>query len=155
MWRPVPDEGASTHINLWPDPSTIHSKMDAYFEVSVLLKGEQNFALLSADSEQAVTPKIFSFTSWPLVLLLLNTLGHDLKFSKGAEPKQHDVTRHPACSKLAGHVAKDLDKAGGAWKENIPPMPSCPQLRFAVEEGDIEAPNPCTVEAMCRTKWPP
>ena len=56
--RPVPDKGASAHIDPWPNLGTIHTKMDAYFEVSVLLEGEQNFALPSADSKQAVTPNV-------------------------------------------------------------------------------------------------
>lgn len=126
VWRPIPNDGAGVHINPWPDLSIIHTETDAYFKVLVLLEGEQNFALLSANSKQADTPKIFSFTFWPLVLLLPDTLGCNLKPSKGAEPEQHDVARHSVCLKLAGHVAEDPDKAEGAWKENVPPMPSCP-----------------------------
>ena len=34
-------------------------------------------------------------------------------------------------------------------------MHGCPQLGLEVDEGDVEAPNPCTVEATRRTKWPP
>ncbi len=34
-------------------------------------------------------------------------------------------------------------------------MLGCPQLALAVEMGEIEAPNPRTVEAKCKTKWPP
>ena len=30
-----------------------------------------------------------------------------------------------------------------------------PQLTFAVEMGDVEAPNPHTVEAKRTAKWPP
>ena len=153
VWRPVPDEIASMHIDPWPNLGTIHINTDIYFEVSVL-EGEQNLALPSADSEQAVTPKIFSFTSWSLVLPLPNTLGHDSKPNGGVEPKQHNVARCPAHSKPAGHVTEDLDKAGGAWREIVPPMPGCPQLRLEVDEGNVEALNPCTVEATCRTKWP-
>ena len=153
--RPVPNEGADVHIDPWPNPGTIHINTDAYFEVSVLLEGEQNFALPSADSKQAVTPKIFSFTSWLLVLPLPNTLGHDLKPSKGAEAERCNVARCPARLKPAGHVAEDPNEAGGAWREIVPPMPGCPQLGLEVDEGNIEAPNPCMVEATRRTKWPP
>jgi hypothetical protein len=34
-------------------------------------------------------------------------------------------------------------------------MPDCPQLAFAVEKGDVEAPNARTVEAQRKAKWPP
>jgi hypothetical protein len=34
-------------------------------------------------------------------------------------------------------------------------MLGCPQLALAVEMGEIEAPNPRTVEAKRKTKWPP
>jgi len=34
-------------------------------------------------------------------------------------------------------------------------MPDCPQLAFAVEKGDVEAPNAHMVEALRKAKWPP
>ena len=82
--RPVLDKGAGAHIDLWPDPGTIHINPDAYFEVSALLEGEQNFGLPSADSEQAVTPKTLSFLSWPLVP------PPDTLEREGVEPKWQD-----------------------------------------------------------------
>ena len=102
------------HINSWPDLGTVHSKLDTYFEVSVLLKGEQNFILPSADNKQAVTPKLFLSSYLPLALPLPNTLRCNLKPSKGTKPKKCDVTRCLACSKLADHVSKDSNKAGEA-----------------------------------------
>ena len=105
------------------------------------------------DRPKGVTPKTIS-SSWPLMLTLPDTLEHDSKPSEGAEPKRCDVTRRPAHLKQAGHVAKDPNEAGGAWREIIPPMPGCPQLGLEVDEGDVKAPNPCMVEATSRTKWP-
>jgi hypothetical protein len=55
--RPVLDEGSGTYIDPWPDPGTIHTDSDIYFEALALLEGEQEFILPSADSEQAVTPQ--------------------------------------------------------------------------------------------------
>ncbi len=55
--RPVLDEGGGTYIDPWPDPGTIHTDSDIYFEASALLEGERKFILPSADSEQAVTPQ--------------------------------------------------------------------------------------------------
>jgi hypothetical protein len=37
--RPVLDESASAHIDLWPDLGTIYTDPDIYFEVSALLEG--------------------------------------------------------------------------------------------------------------------
>ena len=125
-WRPVLDEGASAHTDLWPDLCPTYSNPDIYFEASALLEGEQNFALLSMNSEQAVTPKTFSFLSWSLALPPPDTLECDLKPGEGAdhgqhdtahlkpkEPKQHDAMQYSICLKKSEHVAKDPDKAGG------------------------------------------
>jgi len=49
-------------------------------------------------------------------------------------------------------AAKDPDEAGGAWWENAPAILGCPQLEFGVEKGDVEAPNPCMVEAKQKAK---
>jgi hypothetical protein len=40
------------------------------------------------------------------------------------------------------------------WPESALAMLGCPQLAFA-EMGDVEAPNPRTVEAKRKAKWPP
>ena len=85
--RPVPDEDTSTHINLWPNLDIIHINTDTYFKVPVMLKGEQNIFLPSADSEQAVILNTFSLSSWFFVPLLPNTPRHNLKPSKGVKPK--------------------------------------------------------------------
>jgi len=69
---PVLDKSASAHINPWPGLGIIPADLDIYFEVSVLLEGEQNFILPSADSKQAVTPK---------------TLECDLKPNRDMEPE--------------------------------------------------------------------
>ena len=53
-------------INPSPDPGTIHTDTDAYFAVSVLLEGEQNIVLPSADSDQTVIPKAISSSYCPL-----------------------------------------------------------------------------------------
>ena len=128
--------------------------------MSALLEGEQNFALPSVDSEQAITPKTFSFSSWSLVLPPPDTLKRDLKLGEGAdhgqhdtthlkpeEPEQHNATQRPTCLKKSEHVAKDLDKAGGVWPESDPAILVCPQPIFAVEMGNVEVPNPGMVEA--------
>ena len=138
-WRPVLNEGASVHTDLWPDLCPTYSNPDVYFEASALLEGEQNFALLSMNSEQAVTPKTFSFLSWSLALPPPNTLECDLKLGEGVdygqynathlkpgEPKQHNAMQHPTCLKKSKHVAKDLDKAGGVWPESDPAILVCP-----------------------------
>jgi hypothetical protein len=158
--RPGLDEGASTHINPWPDSSTGHINLDIYFEVSALLEGEQKFTLPSMDSEQAVTSKILSFSSLPLVLLPPDTLEHDLKTGsgsgKGVDPGQHDVAGCPACLKPSDHTAIDSEEAGRARRASTPAMFDCPQPIFAaVGKGDIKAPpNPCTAEAKCKAEWP-
>jgi hypothetical protein len=71
------------------------------------------------------------------------------------EPERHDVAQRPARLKPPDYVAEDSGKAGGVWPESAPAMLGCPQLVFAVEMGDIEAPNPRTVEAKRKAKWPP
>ena len=40
------------------------------------------------------------------------------------------------------------------WPESDPAILVCPQPVFAVEVGDIEAPNPGMVEAQREAKWP-
>ena len=89
------------------------------------------------------------------MLLLPDPLECNLKPNERVEPERRDVAKRPACLKAAGRVAKDPDKAGGAWKETVPSMPDYPQLGLEIERGEVEAPNPCTVEATRRTKWPP
>ena len=97
-----------------------------------------------------------------------NTLERDLKPGEGAdhgqrdaahlkpgEPKQHDTTQCPTCLKKSERIAKDPDKAGGVWPECDPAILVRPQLVFAVEMGNIEAPNPGMVEAQREAKWPP
>src|SRR5450631_1525948 len=42
----------------------------------------------------------------------------------------------------------------GAWQESAPAMLGCSQLAFAVDMGDVDAPNPCTVEAKRKAMWP-
>jgi hypothetical protein len=37
---------------------------------------------------------------------------------------------------------------------SAPAMLCCPQLAFVVKMGDVEAPNPFTVEAKRKAKWP-
>ena len=36
-------------------------------------------------------------------------------------------------------------------------MLGCPgfAVTVALEKGDVETPDPCTVEAKCKAKWPP
>ncbi len=66
-----------------------------------MLEGEQDFILPSADSEQAITSKIFSFSSWPLALSPPNTLERDLKPGEGwiaCDAMPHSVLH--ACSHL-------------------------------------------------------
>jgi hypothetical protein len=113
--RPV---SAGAHIDPWPDPGTIHIDPDVYFEASALLEGEQKIILPSADSEQAVAPKIFSFSPLLLVLPSPDTLECDLKHGEGVEPKQYDAAQRPARLKPPDHVAEDSDEAGGAWRES-------------------------------------
>lgn len=132
--RPIPDEGAGMQLG------TIHTEMDACFDVSLLPEGEQNFALPNVDSEQAVTPKIFSSSHLPLVLPLPDTLERDLKHSEGAEPKRRDVAKRPARSKPACHVAEYLDEEGRAWKESVPAVSSSVlQLRRATSRHQARA----------------
>ena len=119
MQTSIIDKSANVHIDLWLDPDTIHKDPDIYFEVSALLKRDQNFGLPSVDSEQAVTPKIFSFSSWFLMLLLLNMPKHNSRL-KGSELEQHDAAHHSACSTLLEYVAKDPDKAGEVWPGSDP-----------------------------------
>ena len=104
--RPVLDEGTGAHIDPWPeppDPGTGHTNLEAYFEASALLEGEQNFTLPSVDSEQAVTSQIFSFLCLSLVLPPLDTLERDLKTGggdgEGVDPRQHNAAGRPACLK--------------------------------------------------------
>lgn len=52
-----------------PRPLAIRTGLDVYFEVSARLEGEQEVILPSADSKQAVAPKIFSFSSLALSTL--------------------------------------------------------------------------------------
>ncbi|KAF8489659.1 hypothetical protein F5888DRAFT_1870139 [Russula emetica] len=154
--RPVLDKGASAHIDPWPGPGTIQTGSDAYFKVSALLEGEQDFIPPIADSEQAVTPKTFSFSSLPLVPLPLDTLERDLKPGEGvAAPKRHGAAQRPARLKPPDHIAEDLEKAGGAQQESAPAMLGWPQLTIAVRTGNVKAPDPCTVEAKRKAKWPP
>ena len=150
-WRPVLDESAGAHIDPWPDPGIIHADPDVYFEASALLEGEQNFILPIADSEQAVTLKTISFSSLPRVLPPPDTLERDWKPGKGVEHAQRNVAR----LRLPDLVTKDSDKAGGVWWESALAILGCPQLALAVEMGNIEAPNRCTVEAKRKAEWPP
>ena len=152
--RPVLDKGTCMHIDPWPDPGTIHTDPEAYFKVSALLEGEQNFGLPSVDSEQAVTSKILSFSCLPPVLLPSDTLERNLK-PEGAEAEQQDAVQRPARLKLPNRIAKDPDKAGGVWPESNPVMLDCPQPVSAIEKGNIEAPNSSMVEAKRKAKWPP
>ena len=79
-----------------------------------MLKGEQNFSLPSADSEQAVTPKTFSFLLRPLVLPPPDTVECESKLlGEGGEPKRHGAAERPAPLKPPDHIAEDLDEAGG------------------------------------------
>jgi hypothetical protein len=55
--------------------------------VAQSMKEKQKFHLLSADSKQAVTPKILSFSSLTLVALLPDILKHNSKPDRGMEPK--------------------------------------------------------------------
>ncbi|KAF8491208.1 hypothetical protein F5888DRAFT_1737803 [Russula emetica] len=75
-------------------------------------------------------------------------LKRDLKPGEGAEPEQHDATQRPT-------RLKPPDHAGGVWWESTPLILDCPQLALAVEMGNVKAPNPCTVEAKRKAKWPP
>jgi hypothetical protein len=109
--RPVLDEGAAVHIDPWPDPGTVRTNPDVYFEASALLEGEQKFTLPSVDSEQAVASKSFSSSSLPLVLPPPNMLKCDLK-PEGAEPERHDAAQRPARLKPPDHTAEDSDDAG-------------------------------------------
>lgn len=54
--RPVLDECASAHTDLWPDPGTIHANPDVYFEASALFEGGGKLYL-------TVALKIFSLSS--------------------------------------------------------------------------------------------
>src|SRR5580698_10991125 len=63
--------------------------------------------------------------------------------------------QRPTRLKKSERVAKDPEKAGGVWPESDPAILVCPQPVFAVEVGDIEAPNPGMVEAQREAKWPP
>ena len=51
IWRPILDKSASMYTDLWPNLGTTYSNPEVYFEALALLKGEQNFALLSVDSK--------------------------------------------------------------------------------------------------------
>jgi hypothetical protein len=145
MQRPVLNESASMHTDPWPNAGTIHTDLDIYFEVSAMLEGEQNFSLSSTDSEQAVTPKIFSFLLRPLVLPPPDTVKCESKLpGEGGEPKRHGAAECPAPLKLSDHIAEDLDEAGGV----------CPQPAFEVEMCNVEAPNACMVEAEHEAEWP-
>ena len=110
-----------------------------------MLEGEQNFSLPSADSEQAVTPKISSFSSEPLELPAPNTVERESKPpGEGGEPKRHGAAERPAPLKPPDHIAEDLDEAGGV----------CPQHTPTVEMGNVEALNVCMVEAKHEAEWP-
>src|SRR5712672_2213741 len=153
--RPVVDESARAHIDPWPDPGTTNANPDAYFEASALLEGEQKHILPSTDSEQAVAPKTFLFSSWSFVLPPPDTLKRDLKPGAGVEPEQRDAAQRLVRLKPPDRDAEDPDEAGGARQENTPAMLDCPQLALTGEEGDIEAPNARMVEAQHKAKWPP
>jgi hypothetical protein len=84
-----------------------------------------------------------------------DTLKRNLKPGEGVEPERHDAAQCPARLKLPDHVAEDSGKAGEMWPESAPAMLGCPQLTFAVEMGNVEAPNPRMVEAKRKAKWPP
>ena len=145
MRRPVLDESAVVHIDPWPNAGTIHADPDIYFEVSAMLEGEQNSILPSEDSEQAVTPKILSFSLKPLVLPTPDTLERESKPpGKETEPERHGAAQHPAPLKPPDRVDENPDKAGGV----------CPQHALTVEMGDVEAPNARMVEAKHEAKWP-
>jgi len=153
-WRPVLDDRASAHIDPLPGPTTIQTGPNTYFEVSALLEGEQNIILPIPDSEQAVIPKTFSFSPLPLVLSPLDTLKRDLK-PGGVAPKQHRAAHRPTCLKPPDHITEDLEKAGGAQQKSAPAILPWPQLAIPVRTPNVQAPDPCTVEAKCKAKWPP
>ena len=153
MWTPVVDEGAGAHIDPWPDLGTIHTNPDTYFEVSALPEGEQNFGLPSVDSKQAITSKIFSFSSWSLVLPLPDMPERDSR-PEGAELERHNAAQRPERLKPPECVAKDPDKAGGVWPGSDPGILTCPKPTLAIEMGDIEAPNSGMVGATREAEWP-
>jgi len=53
------------------------------------------------------------------------------------------------------HDAEGSNEVEGVWQDSAPAMLRYPQLAFVVEMGDIEAPNPRTVEAKRKAEWPP
>ena len=140
--RPVFDEGGGTYIDPWPDPGTIHTDSDIYFEASALLEGEQNFILPSADSQQAVTPQIPTFSSLTLVPLPPDTLERDLKPDEGTEPERRDAAQRPACMKPPDYVAEDPDRAGGAQQGSAPAEFGCPPARTCGRNGQRRGAEP-------------
>jgi hypothetical protein len=83
----VLNESANAYINPWPNLGTSHSDSNVYFKALALLNEEQKFHLLSADSKQAIIPKILLFSSLTLVVLLLDILECNLKPNRGMKPK--------------------------------------------------------------------
>lgn len=92
--RPVLHEGAGVRIDPWPDPSTINIDLDVYFEAPALLEGERKSILPCADSEQAVTAKIFSFSSWSPCTATPNIVERDPQ-GDGVDPERRDATQRP------------------------------------------------------------
>ena len=78
-----------------------------------------------------------------------------LKPGDGAKHERHDAAQRPIRLKPPDHVAKDPDKAGGVQRASTPVDFDGPQPVFAVEKGDVEAPNPGMVEAKRKAEWPP
>jgi hypothetical protein len=149
--RPVLDEGAGMHIDTWPDLGTVHTNPDVYFEASALLEGEQKISLPSADSEQAVASKTCLSSSLPCVAA---TRHARTRLEARRSRTRHDAAQHPARLKPPDRTAEDSDEAGGAWRASALVNFDCSQLEFAVEMGDIEAPNPRMVEAKRKAEWP-
>ena len=89
-WRPVTDEVTHACPGPCPNLGIITTDLDVYTKASVLLKGEQNYALPFEGSKQHAipcTPQPFSLSLVPLEPLKL-----------------------PNCD------AEDPEKSGGAWE---------------------------------------
>ena len=82
------------------------------------------------------------------------TLEHDLKPREGEEQKLHSAALHDTRLDLPNHVAEGSDDAGEVCQKSAHAI-GFPWIVFAVETGDVEALNLCTVEARRKAKWPP
>ena len=124
-WRPVPNEGARTHPDLWPSPDIVIVNPDTCIRSASLLKGEQNIFSPCAGSEQYASPCTPQISlSSPSSFLPPDTLVRENPPGEGAATERRATEDlGPKHLKPPNLRVEDLTKSGGASPSDDSPVP--------------------------------